>query len=272
MPFGPGLIAGIGAVGNLASSLLSNAGAKRRQAEANKTNIEFWNMQNRYNTPTKQMERLKAAGLNPNLIYGSGSANTGVAGSIAPSKTAPYNIKDPIPSSIQSALVNSQVGLNNANIRKINLDSDRVEGGTPGTVSSINSKAILDNIQAVGANAHQTKIIEGILAKAQVAIESGNQAVIQTTLKQGVLDAQKAGFYQGQYQATFIAGVLGIPLNELGKSITIPAIPSPFGGNIYNGGTITYRKLGLLLYGALQAGTLLFKGIPSLINTIIRKK
>jgi len=41
-------------------------------------NIEFWNMQNAYNSPTRQMARLKEAGLNPALLYG-GSA-TGAAG------------------------------------------------------------------------------------------------------------------------------------------------------------------------------------------------
>lgn len=38
-------------------------------------NIEFWNMQNAYNKPTAQMERLKEAGLNPNLIYGKGATH-----------------------------------------------------------------------------------------------------------------------------------------------------------------------------------------------------
>lgn len=32
-----------------------------------------WNMQNQYNSPQQQMARLKAAGLNPNLVYGTGS-------------------------------------------------------------------------------------------------------------------------------------------------------------------------------------------------------
>ena len=49
-------------------------------------------MQNEYNTPANQMKRLQDAGLNPNLIYGSGSANTGIAGGVAPSKPAPYNV------------------------------------------------------------------------------------------------------------------------------------------------------------------------------------
>lgn len=44
---------------------------------------DMWHMQNAYNSPREQMERLKAAGLNPNLVYGatapgnqSGSAPT----------------------------------------------------------------------------------------------------------------------------------------------------------------------------------------------------
>lgn len=35
--------------------------------------LEDWNNQNAYNSPTAQMERLKAAGLNPNLVYGKGA-------------------------------------------------------------------------------------------------------------------------------------------------------------------------------------------------------
>lgn len=35
--------------------------------------ISDWNMQNEYNAPNAQMERLKKAGLNPNLVYGKGA-------------------------------------------------------------------------------------------------------------------------------------------------------------------------------------------------------
>lgn len=47
------------------------------QAEAEKAyqrEIEMWNMMNAYNSPEQQMARYQAAGLNPNLIYGSGSS------------------------------------------------------------------------------------------------------------------------------------------------------------------------------------------------------
>lgn len=36
--------------------------------------LEMWNLQNEYNSPEKQMQRFKQAGLNPALMYGQGSA------------------------------------------------------------------------------------------------------------------------------------------------------------------------------------------------------
>jgi len=53
---------------------------KMFQWEVN-ANRENWRMQNEYNLPINQMERLKAAGLNPNLVYGNGA--TTMAGSIS---------------------------------------------------------------------------------------------------------------------------------------------------------------------------------------------
>lgn len=38
--------------------------------------LEDWNRQNEYNSPAQQMARLKAAGLNPNLVYGHGADAT----------------------------------------------------------------------------------------------------------------------------------------------------------------------------------------------------
>lgn len=87
-------VAGAAAVAGLAdfgSSIIGNIGSKSRMKYAYKKNLEFWNLQNEYNSPTAQRERLAEAGLNPNLIYGgSPSSATGNADSIAPVKPAPY--------------------------------------------------------------------------------------------------------------------------------------------------------------------------------------
>lgn len=70
--------------------------ANKQQAEyAYSQEQEQWNRQNAYNSPEAQMARYKAAGLNPNLIYGSGSGSSGNATQL-PKYNAPslqYNYK-----------------------------------------------------------------------------------------------------------------------------------------------------------------------------------
>lgn len=50
-------------------------------------NLEQWNLQNEYNSPASQIQRYQEAGLNPALIYGTGSASAGNA-SASPQYTA----------------------------------------------------------------------------------------------------------------------------------------------------------------------------------------
>lgn len=91
--------AGIQQAGALSTAIISSAiqnkGAKDRQDDANKKNLEFWGMQNEYNHPSSQMARLREANLNPNLIYGtSGNQSVGNAEAIAPSKASPHEQRD----------------------------------------------------------------------------------------------------------------------------------------------------------------------------------
>lgn len=50
--------------------------------------LEMWNMNNAYNDPSAQMERLKQAGLNPNLVYGGGATTTASAPSAPQASSA----------------------------------------------------------------------------------------------------------------------------------------------------------------------------------------
>lgn len=87
-----------GLIGNVVGNILG----RKREEKANERNIQFWNMQNEYNSPKKQKERLLEAGLNPNLIYGtSPTSAVGNAGAIAPAKAAKYT--DPLTSMMQFA-------------------------------------------------------------------------------------------------------------------------------------------------------------------------
>lgn len=49
------------------------------QYNANKANIDLWKMQADYNKPINQLARLREAGLNPNLIYGSGGVQNTIS-------------------------------------------------------------------------------------------------------------------------------------------------------------------------------------------------
>lgn len=88
------ITAGVDFASNLLGGLLNNGMSyknarklmtqqqewNRQQAEwQNQVNIQNWQMQNEYNNPFNQMKRLQEAGLNPNLMYGNGSASTGNA-------------------------------------------------------------------------------------------------------------------------------------------------------------------------------------------------
>lgn len=53
-----------------------------------------WTAQNEYNSPAAQMQRLQAAGLNPNLIYGHGS-NASNAGNVRSSSPSSVNLEVP---------------------------------------------------------------------------------------------------------------------------------------------------------------------------------
>ena len=59
--------------------------------KANQWNIEQWNRENAYNSPTQQKERLLSAGLNPSLI---GGASSGNASSMSMNMSAPSSPTD----------------------------------------------------------------------------------------------------------------------------------------------------------------------------------
>ena len=67
---------------NVANALMykrQRADNRQDATTAYQRSIDMWNMNNAYNDPSAQMERLKQAGLNPNLVYGGGATTTASA-------------------------------------------------------------------------------------------------------------------------------------------------------------------------------------------------
>ena len=87
LPFIPAIATG---VGSIFSGFDNNQNRKEiaRQNELDRQfQLDMWNRTNDYNSPIKQMERLKAGGLNPNLVYGNGATTT--ANNITPMASKP---------------------------------------------------------------------------------------------------------------------------------------------------------------------------------------
>lgn len=57
---------------NMELAKYQNEWQAQENEKAYQRNLQMWNLQNEYNSPTQQMARLRSAGLNPNLVYGSG--------------------------------------------------------------------------------------------------------------------------------------------------------------------------------------------------------
>lgn len=94
------------------------------------TNLDMWNRQNEYNSPVQQMQRLKDAGLNPNLMYGQG--NVGNASSLpeykAPQMGAYTGFGDLGASAAGNQLIQ---GLNSyAQIKKVQAETDAIRQNT----------------------------------------------------------------------------------------------------------------------------------------------
>lgn len=70
---------GINVAGNLGAQAYTSARNMKLAKYAWNNNLKMWDMQNEYNSPKAQMDRLIEAGLNPRLMYGGGSQVANVA-------------------------------------------------------------------------------------------------------------------------------------------------------------------------------------------------
>lgn len=117
-----GLIgAGVGA----ASNASTNAANKQLAEQANQWNVDMWKRQADYNTPSAQLARLRAGGINPALFYAGGNADPGNVQAAAPSANLAnqmaYDGYNPAFQSVASNLLQQ---------KSLQLESARVDNDT----------------------------------------------------------------------------------------------------------------------------------------------
>lgn len=132
-------------VADIGSSLVSRYWATSDSDKQWNRDLAMWNMTNAYNSPTAQMQRLKEAGLNPNLVYGSGNVVGNAAGSVnAPSTRGSQKINNPI----SALLTAQQLKVNDENI--LNLQAER----------EVRASTFFNNMLEAGIRAHNLRIAQ----------------------------------------------------------------------------------------------------------------
>lgn len=173
----------------------STSGASQ-QADANRMAMLSWTLANDYNHPIQQMERLKVAGLNPNLVYGSGS----VAGNTT---SSPSLVGGGISTKTESAIR----GLNSVlNFAQGKASLEQTRAGAQASVASAGASS------AQAANLNQQTAINATKAqyeeKALIADIDYKQALADKTRAEAQITQGEADLL-GSVGGTKGAGAIG---------------------------------------------------------------
>lgn len=97
--------------------------------------LEMWNRNNEYNTPAAQMQRLEDAGLNPNIVYGSGTVSGNTSGSMPHYQAPRIQYETPVPD------IPQMIGMYQ-DIRKSNAEIDLIKAQTKATYNTSMNKEL----------------------------------------------------------------------------------------------------------------------------------
>lgn len=156
----------LGGLGSIGADLIRNKQSKNREKDRRKYDLEQWKRVQAYNHPLEQMKRLKDAGLNPNLIYGSspGSA-VGNAGAIPAGQAPDYRLTNPVTGFMDTRVKQAQTN---------NLK----------TQSNLNTANAMKSVAQSGLAKEQTNQIQKLLGgQYEIQQEQVKQSKIGTFLK-----------------------------------------------------------------------------------------
>jgi len=155
--------------------------------KSNAYNRQQWEDQNVYNSPTQQMERYKEAGLNPNLIYGTGTTSAGNTSLPSTSQTAKYQ----------------------APRQEYNYKPNQL-GATLGQFQDVQMKsAQIDNIKAQteGQITENIMLTNEVNPRLQIQLELAKQAGDKTRIQEIELAIRQWKLWTGWYQQNAMAEI-----------------------------------------------------------------
>nr|QJB21680.1 MAG: DNA pilot protein [Microvirus sp.] len=200
---GTGVLQGIGNLFGQSSANRTNIKLAKQQRE---WDLKMWNMQNEYNKPENQMSRLNAAGLNPNLVYGSGNVSGNVVGS-SPRASVPHveNVMSgfrPNDYAMSALSAYQSMNRNQAEVDLINANRELAERkANSETVNSLLKTVLVDlnreRIPLIRSQKGLTDINIDFTGKKMSltdSIRAVNEARLPILKNEGVISGVRAGY------------------------------------------------------------------------------
>lgn len=168
-------------------------------AQAQRDNIANWNMQNEYNSPAQMMQRLKDAGMNPNLAYGEFSAGRAEQPNYTPQQVSDQS------QNLSRAIDFSQMGNVMSNIydlrvKKAQAENLEAQAGTQLTVQALNSITAeltrLRTIQQKTTNEFERRTIDTRIKTLEaqqdnIIVQTENTRTNTRSQNQGIAESQQ---------------------------------------------------------------------------------
>jgi len=169
---------------------------KEEAEKAYKRNMNAWHLQNEYNAPSQQMARLKAAGLNPNMVYGTGTQAAGTAGSAPRKEATTSNIQAPKGDAISNYLMLKQGQLLDAQKRKVGAEEHYTKVNTERLIQEMPNIAKRGNLtdqqaEATRQQAYNTAQLRSNLKQTNLNQKTQGQIL---TLQKSILNKEWINF------------------------------------------------------------------------------
>ena len=163
----------VGGVANAVSSFFTNQAQIKANKEAYERqradSLADWNMQNKYNSPSQQMQRFKEAGLNPNLVYGQMSNSPVV-------RSTDYKAPNYVAPQIEPSSLDVLSRSNNYQLQAKNIQqADATRALTEANTIKANSETNWKNLNTKYLEQSMPYNLEGIQLKNAETIARTNQ-------------------------------------------------------------------------------------------------
>lgn len=183
------------------AQLISSGGQAYAQGKMNKKTREWnekmygkqredamadWNMQNSYNSPAEQMARLRAAGLNPNLVYDNGATHTA-----APVRST--EIKQWSPQTPDIAGIPGAVSQSIAAVQDYTLQSEQIKN-MAAQRDNMRLDAIMKGVEIAGAevkNAQSSLDLDKSKSLYDTSIQAAKEALRAVTVGTDIKASQE---------------------------------------------------------------------------------